>query len=91
MQHFVAYFMLPGVAFSNSSMTSFSFNFFCSLRENFLAPFKREVRRFRIAHDSSSKQHNISWRKIQASDVNIDVLLEAKEVGNSSNSLLDHA
>ena len=26
MPHFVAYFMLPRVAFSNSSMTSFSFN-----------------------------------------------------------------
>ena len=26
MPYFVAFFMLPGVAFSNSSMTSFSFN-----------------------------------------------------------------
>ena len=26
MPHFVLFFMLPGVAFSNSSMTSFSFN-----------------------------------------------------------------
>ena len=25
-QYFVAFFMLPGVAFSNSAMTSFSFN-----------------------------------------------------------------
>ena len=49
MPYFVAFFMLPGVAFANSSMTDFLFiqllckaifaGPHCFLRENFLAPF----------------------------------------------------
>ena len=49
MSYFVDFFMLPGVVFSNGSMTFFSFNSgakrflpaaIVSMRENFLAPFK---------------------------------------------------
>ena len=44
MPYFVAFFMLPGVAFSISSMTSFSFNsgvkWFSPATIDFLAPFK---------------------------------------------------
>jgi len=49
MPYFVAFFMLPGVAFANSSMTDFFFieilceaifaGPHCFLRENFLDPF----------------------------------------------------
>ena len=52
----------------------------------------RRTIRFRMGHDTSNKLHNIpvSDVNIPKSRIKYDVLLDAKEVGNSSNSFLDH-
>ena len=45
-----------------------------------------------MGHDTSNKLHNIpvSDVNIPKSRIKYDVLLDAKEVGNSSNSFQDH-